>query len=476
MKASEPAYWKATVLRRFDGLRWVEQASDPGEVDTPLPNGRPEWYEDIDVTVRSLRSEQYLSAGYTRAITKTPRPPLAAGSGTYRSNGRPLRPGDTYTAAIYQPKPTVAEMRTAGTDYPPYTRRDLTMELPERAGGPATAGGVTTIAFPQFGSTAKALAFVPGQRPFADAEPLMEASGYARTWRAAQALRAAAKDPFDLVRAVRLRVQQGTTYTETPKQGRIPLDAFLFDTKQGYCQQFSGAMALMLRMAGIPARVASGFSPGSLDSGRGEYIVRDLDAHSWVEAYFPEYGWVTFDPTPTIAPPAAQETGDGGDTAADAPNTGSQAGSDGADASDSAAADDAAGAGASASGGSSSLPVVAGGVVLVLLAGGGLAWWRRPREALSPLEELRRALTRSGRPPANDLTLTELEAALAGTPAAQAYVRKLRLARYAGREEPTTPAERAALREELGAGLGTRGRLRALWALPPQLPARLRRA
>ena len=69
-------------------------------------------------------------------------------------------------------------------------------------------------------------------------------------------------------------------------------------------------MALLLRMGGVPARVASGFTPGSLDRRRGEYVVRDLDAHSWVEAYFPRYGWVTFDPTPAVAPPRAQAAGD----------------------------------------------------------------------------------------------------------------------------------------------------------------------
>ena len=66
----------------------------------------------------------------------------------------------------------------------------------------------------------------------------------------------------------------------------LPLDAFLFEDRIGYCQQFSGAMALMLRMVGIPARVAAGFSPGSYNRDTGEYRVRDLDAHSWVEVYF----------------------------------------------------------------------------------------------------------------------------------------------------------------------------------------------
>ena len=57
-------------------------------------------------------------------------------------------------------------------------------------------------------------------------------------------------------------------------------------------------MALLLRMAGIPARVVTGFSTGATDTKTGEYIVRDFDAHSWVEVYYPGWGWITFDPTP----------------------------------------------------------------------------------------------------------------------------------------------------------------------------------
>src|SRR5262245_66334104 len=57
-------------------------------------------------------------------------------------------------------------------------------------------------------------------------------------------------------------------------------------------------MAVMLRTLGIPTRVVNGFRGGELNDLTGRYIVRERDAHSWVEVYFPEYGWVTFDPTP----------------------------------------------------------------------------------------------------------------------------------------------------------------------------------
>ncbi len=77
---------------------------------------------------------------------------------------------------------------------------------------------------------------------------------------------------------------------------------FLLSTKTGYCQHFAGSMALMLRMNGIPARVAVGVnvSTGSYDPASKSYVVTDRDAHSWVEVYFgDEYGWLAFDPTPS---------------------------------------------------------------------------------------------------------------------------------------------------------------------------------
>jgi hypothetical protein len=75
-----------------------------------------------------------------------------------------------------------------------------------------------------------------------------------------------------------------------------PLVGFVVDTRSGYCQHFAGAMALMLRLLGIPSRVAAGFVPGHYHDGT--WTVSDHDAHTWVEAWFPRYGWLAFDPTP----------------------------------------------------------------------------------------------------------------------------------------------------------------------------------
>jgi hypothetical protein len=85
-----------------------------------------------------------------------------------------------------------------------------------------------------------------------------------------------------------------------------PLAHFLFVRRKGHCEYFASSMTVMLRTLGIPARVVNGFRGGEFNDLTGSYIVREKDAHSWVEAYFPEYGWVSFDPTPAgSAGPAA---------------------------------------------------------------------------------------------------------------------------------------------------------------------------
>jgi protein-glutamine gamma-glutamyltransferase len=78
-----------------------------------------------------------------------------------------------------------------------------------------------------------------------------------------------------------------------------PLAYFLFTRRAGHCEYFAAAMTVMLRDLGIPARYVGGFLPGEYNDLGGDYIIRASDAHTWVEAYFPGYGWITFDPTPT---------------------------------------------------------------------------------------------------------------------------------------------------------------------------------
>ena len=84
---------------------------------------------------------------------------------------------------------------------------------------------------------------------------------------------------------------------------RDPLANFLFVRKQGHCEYFASSMAVMLRTLGIPSRMVNGFRTGEFNDLTSQYVVRASNAHSWVEAYFPNYGWVAFDPTPGASIP-----------------------------------------------------------------------------------------------------------------------------------------------------------------------------
>lgn len=118
-----------------------------------------------------------------------------------------------------------------------------------------------------------------------------------------------AANDFDRAARVEGYLRSNYAYTlEQPDVGRVaPLEAFLFEKKRGHCEYFSSAMTIMLRTLGIRARNVTGFVGGRYNNYGDYYAVRQGDAHSWVEAYIPERGWVTFDPTPPsraeIGPP-----------------------------------------------------------------------------------------------------------------------------------------------------------------------------
>ena len=99
-----------------------------------------------------------------------------------------------------------------------------------------------------------------------------------------------------------------TLDTAISSQGVTPLGSFLFDTQTGHCEYFASAMAIMLRLRGVPARLVTGFSATNKNPLTGYFEVRALDAHAWVEAYFPAHGWVTFEPTPAYYLPRPPET------------------------------------------------------------------------------------------------------------------------------------------------------------------------
>lgn len=108
------------------------------------------------------------------------------------------------------------------------------------------------------------------------------------------------RDEYDRTAAVAAYLRTHYRYT-LDLTGPVPADPlanFLFVRRAGHCEYFASAMTIMLRTLGIPARYVTGFAPGEYNDVAGDYIIRESDAHAWVEVYFPGYGWLTFDPTP----------------------------------------------------------------------------------------------------------------------------------------------------------------------------------
>jgi transglutaminase-like putative cysteine protease len=115
--------------------------------------------------------------------------------------------------------------------------------------------------------------------------------------------------PYDRVSAIEayLRRFPYTLDVPAPPAGRDVVDTFLFDLQRGYCDYYASAMVVLARAAGVPARLAVGYAPGTYDWTRASYQVTEADAHAWPEVYFPSYGWVKFEPTaglPAIERPA----------------------------------------------------------------------------------------------------------------------------------------------------------------------------
>ena len=514
VNATRPSYWKVRTLDEFDGNGWTtggyDRESDDPTLDLPADWSEKTGYQDtIQVSVQRMRGTDVVGAGTTLSVSNESRriePGIAPGQ--WQSVGE-LRTGDSYTARVYVPKPTTDQLAAVPASPVSEHMEDLRVRVHLRELSPAeidslpadvprssidgTPPNSAVIAFPPFG--------LDGGVPRADyrtygvegdGNTALQLSDLGRTYALAQRLKRSVTTPYEYALAVNDYLRDGFTYTEKPPppaSGVEPIESFLFDAKAGYCQHFSAGMALLLRMGGIPARVATGFSPGGYSKRKQAWIVRDTDAHSWVEAWFEGYGWITLDPTPSDTPARSQiasiaapttaedaagnpeaDPNAGGDTPADRRAAGSreelfnQLRGGGA----SATEDDAA-----ATEGSS-LPLWPLVPVALLLAACGALWIVRRRRLLpdDPLErailELETALRRSGRPAPAGMTLRQLERRLGLSGDAAGYLRAVSAGRYAPRPAQPTRQQRAALRRELAAGQGLAGRLRTLWALPPK--------
>lgn len=119
-------------------------------------------------------------------------------------------------------------------------------------------------------------------------------------------------DKTNLIKAVLNRFRnKNYFYTRHPPQmSGDPTDAFLFDTKRGYCEHYASSFTVLMRLAGIPARVVTGYQGGEMNPLSNYMIVRQSDAHAWSEIYLKNKGWVRIDPTAVIPPSNIEDAGD----------------------------------------------------------------------------------------------------------------------------------------------------------------------
>jgi protein-glutamine gamma-glutamyltransferase len=293
-----PLYWRATTLDLYEDDRWVEELRPVGSsarprdlpLDALMPraaSNRKRWVT-AEVTVEALLDRHLAGPSVPVAYD-----PLGAGSVNYDAGGVAtvpdgLRRGMRYRVWAFAPRPTPVQL--ARSKPPRSLRNTVHSRYLEIAPGLALLPFGSDGRLRQLRNILENPWFGPDVQPY---EPLFQR---------ARELTAQADTPYGAAFTLEawFRAQGGFTYEEQPPPsfGEPPLVAFVTRTKAGYCQHFAGAMTLMLRSLGIPARVAVGFTSGSYSQRRLEWTVTDHDAHAWVEVWFDGYGWIPFDPTP----------------------------------------------------------------------------------------------------------------------------------------------------------------------------------
>lgn len=273
-------YWQAIAYDTYANGRWsVEERGDTllhypddGNLDLPFNNSR----RRVDQTVINyLPNSSFLYSApdivnsdrqmYVDATEDTDGNLLVS---AVRSR-YVLRQGDRYDVTSSVSMATASELRTAPNDYPAWvTERYL--QLPETV-------------------TPETIAL-------------------------AAELTAPYDNNFDKSLVVRDYLREAITYNDqipAPPEGEEPVHYTLFVSKEGYCNYYASAMAVMLRSQGIPARVVSGYAQGDYSEEDLAYRVRASNAHTWVEVYFPRYGWIQFEPTSAIPVVERPESGGG---------------------------------------------------------------------------------------------------------------------------------------------------------------------
>jgi transglutaminase-like putative cysteine protease len=287
-----PYYWRTTTLDVVSDGHWSEDPFWLGQVDQEsralhLPQLVPEraadprnWLEQR-VQIEALVDDHLAAAGTPVGLDARRIGTVFQLSGGILRVRDPILAGQHYTVWSYAPDPAPRSLAAAPVRAPAAVTRFLEVD-----------GRV----FPGFATPQRERAMRIFLR-----DPSYAGHGWHTTvYDVARRVTRSATTPYGAVLALEswLRQTGGFRYDESPPRvAGPPLEVFVRRTKAGYCQHFAGAMALMLRLLGVPARVAVGFTSGTRD-GDTSWVVTDHDAHAWVEVWFAGQGWIPFDPTP----------------------------------------------------------------------------------------------------------------------------------------------------------------------------------
>jgi transglutaminase-like putative cysteine protease len=285
VRSPEGRYWQGVIYDRYTGAAF--QSSNTERISAAADElALPQKFEQRELITQTVavyfpNNSLIFAAPQPVAVNQTSWIDVLPGNDLNMwTMLTPIGGGDSYRVVSSISRAPIELLRTAGTNYPA-TIRERYLQLPD------------TLP-PRVKDLAKKIV-----------------------------TEAKATNPYDQAAALEAWLRQNIKYNDqipAPAQGQDGVDYVLFVTQQGYCDYYASAMAVMARSLGLPSRIATGFAQGAFDSRRSVYQVYQHDAHTWAEIYFPQYGWIQFEPTasqPAIERPRPESTGTNNDDVPD---------------------------------------------------------------------------------------------------------------------------------------------------------------
>jgi transglutaminase-like putative cysteine protease len=253
VRSTKPTYWRTGAYSQYTGQGW-ERSGSPEPFNGTFPEGELRG-QRVSYEVTLEQSATALPTAWRPARVNATEG-LRIQPGTSLSAIEPRPAGTTYQGVSYSTAREPSVLRAAGRSYPEQVRSRY-------------------LGLPDANGTRRLAAFT-------------------------DELTANVSNPYDTAVVIEQWLEANKEYsleaTHDPEDGTVA-SQFVFEMETGYCEYFATAMVAMLRSQDIPARYVVGYSTGQ-KTGQKEYTVRAMNAHAWVEVYFPDVGWVRFDPTP----------------------------------------------------------------------------------------------------------------------------------------------------------------------------------